>query len=308
VGGLSILMRSALFATGVVAQDPFDAVAANHLIETEAVTLTSVVTVMLRRMLDARGPKPYPPSLRAVLVGGGPVPPAIIEEAWSRGLPALPTYGLTETSAQAVTATRGEARQHPSLAGRPLLFTEVAILDPSGSSLPPGQEGEIAVRGPAVFHGYFRRPDLTAAVLRDGWLLTGDVGRLDEEGRLTVLDRRSDLIVSGGENVYPAEVEAALRQHPAISDAAVVGVADRRWGEVGMAFVQPRRGATLTEQEVIAHCRQHLAGFKVPRQVVMLEELPQLASGKVDKRRLAVVASARRASGGHGIGAEEKAW
>ena len=246
-------------------------------------------------------------SLRRVVVGGAAMPSDLLQVWMRRGVAVVQGYGLTEASPNVLCLAARDAPSHPGSVGRPYGYVDVALHDPEGNRVDGEGAGELWVAGPNVFAGYWQDAAATAATMSGEWLKTGDVAERDGEGFLRIRGRVKDLYVSGGENVYPAEVEASLRQHPGISDAAVIGVADRRWGEVGMAFVQLRPGAALTEHEVIAHCRKRLAGFKVPRQVVVLEELPQLASGKVDKHRLAVVASARRADAAHPAEKEEKA-
>jgi o-succinylbenzoate---CoA ligase len=162
-----------------------------------------------------------------------------------------------------------------------LLFGEVRIVDEAGAPLPEGQHGEVIVRGPTVMAGYYGEPEATARVLHDGWLHTGDIGYLDRDGDLWLVQRRSDVIVSGGENVYPAEVEAALREHPAIVAAAVAGLPDAEWGERVAALVVPVAGARLDAAELLAFLRGRLAGYKLPRTLRIVEALPQTASGKI---------------------------
>jgi long-chain acyl-CoA synthetase len=162
----------------------------------------------------------------------------------------------------------------------------VRILGPDGSELPSGEVGEVCVRGPAVMSGYWERPDATAEALRDGWLHTGDLGRMDAFGYLYLLDRAKDMIITGGSNVYAVEVEAALASHPAVHDAAVVGVPDRTWGELVVAVVMTDAPSTELEAELAAHCATELAGYKRPRRWVFVESLPRNAYGKVLKRQL----------------------
>lgn len=274
VGGLSILVRSAVQGTAAVIQPGFDAGAVATALHGEGVTLVSVVATMLQRLLEADA-RPAPPQLRAVLVGGGPVPPPLLERAFARGYPVIQTYGLSETASQVATLSPGEALRRLGSAGKPLITTRLRV------DAPPGEPGEILVSGPVVMKEYWRDPTATAHALRGGWLHTGDIGRLDGEGFLTVLDRRDDLIVSGGENVYPAEVEAALAAHPAVAAAAVAGLPDERWGQAVAAAVvlrAPASGDTLRDW-----LRGRLAGYKVPRQVTIVEALPMTANGKIQR-------------------------
>jgi o-succinylbenzoate---CoA ligase len=257
VGGLSILTRSAIHGSCAIVHGRFDADAARESLESGEATLVSLVATMLRRLRAAGLERA--PALRAALVGGGPVPRDLLEWGAEAGLPLLQTYGMTETCSQIATAGAG------SSAARPLPGVELRI----------GAHGEILVRGPMVSPG---------ALGEDGWLHTGDRGRLGDEGFLHVDGRIKDTIVTGGENVAAAEVEAALLSHPAVSDAAVAGRPDPEWGEAVAAFVV--LDGEATDADIVRHCRDRLAGYKVPRSIVRVEELPRTASGKLLKGRL----------------------
>jgi len=282
VGGLSILFRSVIGGFAVELHERFDAAAVNRAIEM-GVTLVSVVGTMLWRLLDERGDRPYPSHLRAVLLGGGPAPRPLLERAAALAVPVLQTYGLTETASQLATLAPEDALRKLGSAGKPLYPNELRIVRQDGSLAAPGEPGEIEVRGPVVTPGYWRQPERTARAFRDGWFRTGDLGSLDEEGYLFVLDRRDDLIVTGGENVAPAEVEAVLLAHPAVADAAVIGRADVEWGQRVVAAVVLRPGWRVSEQELLAWCRQRLAGYKVPREIRFVSALPRTASGKLQR-------------------------
>jgi O-succinylbenzoic acid--CoA ligase len=287
VGGLSIILRAAIYGITAIVQQGFDADMVNRAIDEERVTIISVVAVMLQRMLDARNDLPYPPSLRCVLLGGGPAPRPLLERCAKLGIPVVQTYGLTETTSQIATLAPEDALRKLGSAGRALYPNELRIADDAG----PGESGEILVRGPVVMAGYSGRPDATEKAVVDGWLHTGDIGTLDAEGYLYVLDRRNDLIISGGENVYPAEVEAALLAHPWVTEVAVVGVPDETWGQRVVAFV---RLADLAEIDLATvpddlrnHCRARLAAYKTPREVrIVSEPLPRTASGKLRRNVL----------------------
>ncbi|HJZ49048.1 MAG TPA: o-succinylbenzoate--CoA ligase [Roseiflexaceae bacterium] len=274
VGGLSILVRSVVYGIPAVVHPSFDPATANRAIDEDGITIVSVVSAMLQRMLEERGARPYPAALRCVLLGGGPAPQPLLEACAARGVPVVQTYGLTETASQVATLAPADALRKLGSAGQPLLPTELRI---AGA----GDVGEILVRGPTVMRGYINRPEETAQTLRDGWLHTGDLGYLDGEGYLYVVSRRHDLIISGGENIYPAEVESVLLSHPAVEEAVVVGVPDPRWGQVPAAAVKLRPDARVGEAELIDFCRQHLAGYKVPRLVRFLATLPRNATGKL---------------------------
>ncbi len=275
VGGLSIPIRSAIYGTTVQIQPQFEPEAVNAALRAGDVTLLSVVPTMLRRMLNADS-LPYDGALRAVLVGGGPVPPALLERATARGLPVIQTYGLTEACSQVTTLAPAEAMSHLGSAGRALLSADLRV------DAPAGEPGEILIRGPSITPGYYRDPEATARAFSGGWLQAGDVGVLDTDGFLTVLDRSDDVIVSGGENVYPAEVEAALLAYPGIEAAAVVGLPDEEWGQRIVAAVVAELPVEL--DRVAPLLRSRLAGYKIPAAIERFEALPTTSSGKVQRR------------------------
>ena len=219
-------------------------------------------------------------SLRLAVVGGAPMPEALIALWQARGVEIVQGYGLTEAAPNVLCLPPEVAMRKMGSAGKPYPFVEVKLSD----------EDELMVRGPNVFPGYWRNPEATAAVFRDGWLLTGDVAEADEDGCYRIKGRVKDMYISGGENVYPAEVESVLHEHPSVADAAVVGVADERWGEAGVAFVVLSSAAS--EAELLAHCRERLAGFKVPKRVRFVDALPMSAMNKVLKDELRALETA----------------
>ncbi len=243
----------------------------------------SLVPVQLARLLDAAGGGPPPRTLRAVLLGGAPIPPALVLRAAAAGWPVVPSYGLTEAGSGVTALPADEAAATPDSAGRALRGVAVRIAEPG-----PDGVGEIQVRTPAAFSGYLGRQDLSAAAFTpDGWLRTGDAGRLDVVGRLFVADRRADLVVAGGENVLPAEVEAVLESHPAVAEAGVAGRPDPTWGAVPVAGLVLRPGAVEpSDDELRAWCRERLASYKVPAAFLRLDELPRTASGKLRRGEL----------------------
>lgn len=262
VGGLSILLRSALYATTAIVHPSFEAVAVARSLRDDRATLVSLVPTMLARLLDAG--LQAPATLRCALIGGGSLAAPLAVRAREAGIPIAQTYGLTETCSQATTSAIGDALT----AGPPLAITQVRI----------GEHDEILVAGPTV---------APATLAPDGFLHTGDLGQLDDRGRLTVTGRRVDTIVTGGENVAPAEVEAVLLDHVAVLDAAVHARADEEWGEAVTASVVLRPGATVDAAELRAFCGERLAGFKIPRAFRFVAELPRTASGKLLRRELA---------------------
>jgi len=288
IGGLSILMRNVLLGSSVLIHERFDPARVSAAID-EGITHVSLVPTMLGRLLDVRGERPTPASLRGILLGGAAAPPALLERAQKLGFPVFPSYGLTEACSQVATRAPGdpEAASQPSgSVGRALFGTEIRIADSGGEPLPPEREGEILVRGPTVMAGYLGDAEATSRALRDGWLRTGDVGILDPEGRLRVVDRKDDLIVSGGENVSPAEVEAVLREHPEVAEVGVAGLPDPDLGSSVTAWIVPRAGASCRAEDLRRFCRGRLAGFKVPKEIRFAAELPRNSSGKLLRRCL----------------------
>ena len=288
IGGLSMLMKSVIYGIGIIVQEKFEPEQVNKAINEYGVTIISVVAVMLQRMLAAldreTNSKAYPATLRCILLGGGPVPYPLLEECARRSIPVVQTYGLTESCSQAVTLAPADALRKLGSVGRPLLPVQLRIMR-DDQPVQPSEAGIIYLKGPTITPGYADRLEETERTMRDGWLSTGDMGYLDEEGYLYILDRRTDLIISGGENIYPAEIEGVLATHPAIAEVAVIARPDPKWGEVGLAVVVPRT-ADLTAEEVIAFCSDKLARYKIPRAVVFTDVLPRNAMGKVMKAEL----------------------
>ncbi|CAM3278310.1 o-succinylbenzoate--CoA ligase [Corallococcus sp. ZKHCc1 1396] len=291
VGGLAMLTRTAYEGGCLLLHERFDAEAVNRAIDTEGASHASFVATTLERVLDARADRSLPDTFRCALIGGGPVPTALLTRARAAGLRALQTYGLTEACSQVTTERPDEADGRT--AGPPLPGLEVRIVGTDGVPLDVGQEGDVEVRGPTLMAGYWNQPAATHEALHDGWLRTRDVGVLDARGRLTLLSRRTDLIVRGGENLYPAEIEAVLANHPAIAESAVVGVPEPHWGEVPVAFVVLRPGHALPG-DLDVWCRQSLARFKVPSRFVVLETLPRNAMSKVERTVLRRQAMSQR--------------
>lgn len=258
------------------------------------VTHCALVPTMVNMLLNLGNLEHYDVStLRIMNYGGSPMAPALI----SRTRQAFPQcrlfqgYGQTETSPNVSMLV--DKFHDPSYVGRfesagqPMLTVEVKIVDEQDNELPTGEVGEIAARGPNIMRGYWNKPEETAYALRGGWMHTGDMGYLDEDGFLYIVDRLKDMIISGGENVYSVEVEAALYQHPAVAVCAVIGIPDPKWGETIHAIVVPREGQSITVQEIIDHCHSRIAGYKCPRSIeIRHEPLPMNGAGKILKREL----------------------
>ncbi len=284
VGGLSIILRSLIYGTAVeFGNSPFDAQETNRALSENPITLVSLVPTMLQRLLDAKT-RPWNPLLRLILLGGAAPSAELVQRCIAEKLPIATTYGLTEAASQVATALPELVYRKPGTVGKPLMNTQVRIIDERGEDAAPKVPGEALVKGATVMRGYYGDQASTDAALRDGWLHTGDVGYLDEDGDLFVLQRREDLIVSGGENIYPAEVEDVLRKHPAVAEAVVLGLADANWGKVAAAVIELRVGQSAASDGIIAFSRQRLAGYKIPRRITFVAALPRTASGKVKRR------------------------
>ena len=226
-------------------------------------------------------------SLTKLTCGGSAIPASVLAAYDARGIEFANNYGMTETAPGATTLPRGQSRDKAGSAGLPHFFTDIRIVDPIGEVLPPGEVGEIQISGPNVIKQYWNRSDATRDSYADGiWFKSGDMGYRDEGGYLYVSDRLKDMIISGGENIYPAEVEAVIVELPQVASVAVIGVPDEKWGEVPRAVVTLREGAELTDDDVRAHLDGRLARYKIPKSVVFVEEMPRTASGKIRKAEL----------------------
>lgn len=291
IGGLGLFLLPTLLAGGRVVIPPrFDPDQAVRLIEAERVTVVFGVPTVHQRLLEAIDRlAPDLSSVRMFYSGGAPCPVDLIRAYHSRGIPFGQGYGLTETAPTVfMMVDPADYLRKAGSIGRPAPFSRVRLLDPAtGKPVAPGEVGEITVKGPNVFAGYWRNPEATAQAVRDGWFRTGDLARADEEGFVTIAGRLKEMLISGGENVYPVEVEQVIQSHPAVVEAAVYGVPHPEWGEVPHAAVVLAPGASVTEEELRAHCAQQLAKYKVPKRFHFMADLPRNASGKVLKGELA---------------------
>jgi len=287
VGGIAIIFRCCLYGTTVILQSGFEPSIVSQVLQSQQITLVSLVPTMLLRLLETHRESLTSSQLRCILLGGAATQPSLLEQTLALNLPVATTYGLTEAASQVVTASPDEVKRKPGSVGKPLMFSTVRIIDQDGQECPAGEIGEIVVEGPTVMEGYYKQLEATQKTLRNGLLHTGDMGYLDEDGDLWVMQRRADLIVSGGENIYPVEVEQVLRQHPHVKDVCVVGVADEQWGQrVVAAVVLNGAKDKVTEQALIFFCRERLAGYKQPRLIRFVEALPMTASGKVRRDKV----------------------
>jgi fatty-acyl-CoA synthase len=268
----------------VVLFDQFEPSAFLDAIVQERVTMAFGVPTQIAMMTQSTSWGRPMPSLRFLISGGAPCPEALGERVREAGISFRQGYGLTECGPNCFAISDEEAVRRPGFVGWPAPFLEMRL---SSSGDEPGEPGELLLRGPQMFAGYFNDPVRTAeAVDSDGWLHTGDLAVRDGDGAYRICGRKKDMFISGGENVFPGEVEAALSECPGVAEVVVVGVPDEKWGEVGRAFVLPRSGEHITTDAVITHARRRLAGYKVPKSVVLVDDLPRLGSGKADRSAL----------------------
>ncbi|MBS4208581.1 o-succinylbenzoate--CoA ligase [Bacillus sp. FJAT-50079] len=284
ISGMSILMRSVIYGMPVYLQEQFNEYDANTLLKSGKVTIMSVVSAMLDRMLLALGDEKYDERFRCMLLGGGAAQRHQLEWCKRKGIPVIQTYGMTETASQIVTLSPEDSLEKLGSAGKPLFPAQLQIVTENGKQAEHGEVGEIIVKGPNVTSGYLQREDANKEAFQNGWFRTGDLGYLDEEGFLYILDRRSDLIISGGENIYPAEIEEVLMEIPEVMEAGVTGVNDAVWGKVPYAFVVLSN--PLSEQNIIEFCRGKLASYKMPKRIYQIEALPRNGANKIVRRQL----------------------
>lgn len=287
-GGINVLTMPLLHAGGtLVLMREWEPQRCLELIEQERVTVFFAVPTMFQALLDAPGIAQTDfGSVRFFIAGGAPCPVPLIEAYQARGIPFRQGYGLTEVSVNCFTLNPEDAIRKVGSVGRPIFHLDARLVDAHGRDVAEGAIGELWLRGPTVCAGYWNNPGASAEAITDGWFHTGDLAYVDHEGYYYIVDRKKDMFISGGENVYPAEIERALYEHPAIVECAVIGVPDDRWGEVGVALVVLRAGAALTADEILSHCRERLGRYKVPKHVRFADELPHNSSGKVLKPML----------------------
>lgn len=256
-------------------------------IEKENITIFWGVPTMLKMMTDSPlFQKATFPEIRYFVVGGEAMPIPLIQFWHNKGVPIRQGYGLTEVGPNVTSLNHTDAIRKQGSIGTPNFFYEIKIVDESGNTLHGEATGELLLSGPTVTPGYWNNEEATKETIKNGWFYTGDMVKRDSEGFLYVVDRIKNMYISGGENVYPAEVEYLLRKHPAVDDAAIIGVPDAKWGETGKAFIVLKKGTNATHAELLDYCRKHLAGYKNPKHIEILEQLPKTHSGKIDRKKL----------------------
>ncbi|HEY3263022.1 MAG TPA: AMP-binding protein [Pseudonocardiaceae bacterium] len=283
--GLTVLNLTLAAGAAMWPVEKFDARQIAELIDSAQITLLAGVPTHVQMIMTHSEDLRFRTPLRRVTTGGAEIQPTLrtwVEERL--GTPVIEGYGLTEAS-PTVASHRDDAEIRNGSAGRPLPGVDVQIVDPQGNRVPPGELGEIIVRGPNVMKGYWNNPDATAQAVSGGWLATGDIGRVDADGYLYLVDRLKQLIIRGGYNVYPREIETVLREHPAVADVAVVGIPDDRLGEEIAAFIVGT-DAPRAEQQIREHARANLASYKSPRRFIFVDELPKTPTGKIARAEL----------------------
>jgi acyl-CoA synthetase (AMP-forming)/AMP-acid ligase II len=293
--GICLMTMAALGGT-IVVHEEFDPASVVRSLSEDGIEVATLVPAMIQACLtavpDVRA-RTYD-SLNLLFYGASPIAQETLREAMETfGCDFVQGFGMTETTALATYLSRDAHKRalagEPGLllsAGRGVMGTEIRIIDEQGNEVPRGTIGEVAVRGPQLMTGYWNLPEATASSLVDGWMHTGDAAYMDDEGFIYIQDRMKDMVVSGGENIYPREVESVLFEHDAVADAAVIGVPSERWGEEVLAFLQLKPGATVTSEEIVEFCRDRLAGYKIPRRIEVIDQIPRNVSGKVLKKDL----------------------
>jgi acyl-CoA synthetase (AMP-forming)/AMP-acid ligase II len=224
-------------------------------------------------------------SVKVILVYAAPVPVTLIKEYAAAGIEVRQLYGLTENNTGSVLGAE-DAISKAGSCGKPFIHTRIRVVDDEGRDVPPEEKGEVLLHAPNTMKGYWNRPEDTAEALKDGWLHTGDIAKMDEDGYLYIMDRKKDMIISGGENIYPAEIEDSLLGHPKVADVAVIGFPDEKWGEAVKAIMVVKQGEELTESELIEWCQGEIGRFKIPKKVVFTDAIPRTPTGKILKRLL----------------------
>jgi fatty-acyl-CoA synthase len=287
-GGLGLYAGPTFHAGGtVVVMRAFDPAELLRLIDAWQVSVLLLVPAIYLMLTQYPEFDKYDlSSVRSWASGGSALPPSVVEEFATRNIIIQQGFGMTETGPTVFLITREDALRKAGSVGKPVMHTDVRILDRDGNVLGPNEVGELCIRGGNVTTGYWNRPEATAKAIVDGWLHSGDAARYDEEGFYYIVDRWKDMFISGGENVYPAEVENVIYQHPAVADVAVIGVPHPKWQEVGKAILVLKQGQSVTEGEIITFCQGKLARYKIPKSVAFVDMLPRTAAGKVLKREL----------------------
>lgn len=275
MGGTIILMKS------------FDPDRYLELTEQHKATITFMVPTMYQLMANSeRFTDTDLSAVRMCITGGSPCPESLYHRYWEHGLPFKQGYGLTEAGPNCFVLDDAVIKEKIGSVGKAVFYARARTVDDEGNDVQPGEIGELLISGPHLFSGYWRNPEATEEVITNGWLHTGDLARRDDEGYFYIVDRKKDMFISGGENVYPFEVESVLYRHPAVGEAAVIGIPHEKWGEAGRAYIVLNKGKTANSDQLIEHCKANLARYKVPKEIVFVDSLPKSPAGKIIKREL----------------------
>ncbi|MCF6092814.1 long-chain fatty acid--CoA ligase [Microaerobacter geothermalis] len=287
-GGLNALSIPILHMGGtVVLARGFDPVKTIRMINQYQCTIVLMVPTMYHMLIQTKEFEESGfPSMHTFLSGGAPCQHTIYQAFEAKGLAFKEGYGLTEAGPNNFFIDPSESRKKRGSVGKTMMYNRVKLVDSSGAEVKPGEVGEIMIQGPHVFSGYWNNPEATNETIIDGWLYTGDLGKRDEDGYFYIVGRKKDMIITGGENVYPLEVEHLLSQHPAVDEVAVVGLPDEKWGEVVTAVLVLKKGASLTADQLKEYCSGQLGKYKVPKKFIILKELPKTPVGKIDKKEI----------------------
>jgi fatty-acyl-CoA synthase len=287
-GGLNIMAIPALYVGAtVILCAHFDPEQFLSLIEEHRVTQAMLVPTMVNTLLKETRPETFDlSSIRSILIGGEPASAELLRQAQKKGLPVRQIFGQTETSIE-LWVPEEMSWEKAGAVGLPVFHGDVRVVDQDNRPVKPGEIGEIVVKGPITMTAYWNLPEETGKTIRQDWLHTRDLGRIDEDGYVYAVDRMGDMYISGGENVYPAEVEKALLTHPKIFEAAIIGIPHEKWGYAGHAFIRPNQGQNISLQEIVSFLREKMAPYKIPKSMEQVNDIPKTASGKIKKSELA---------------------
>lgn len=287
-GGLNALSLPILHIGGkVVIIDKFKPEKIIDLINKEQCTIVLFVPTMYHVLTEHEDfQQTVFPTMHTFLSGGAPCSYRIYDAFAQKNITFKEGYGLTEAGPNNFYINSTELMSKKGSVGKPMLYNGVKILDEQGNESDPGKVGEIVLSGPHLFAHYWNNPTITAETIKEGWLYTGDLGKYDRDGYFYIVGRKKDMIITGGENVYPLEVEHTISEHLHVSEVAIVGLKDMKWGEVVTAFIVPKKGISLTKEEILAHCKSQLGGYKIPKVIHFVSELPKTHVGKIDKNKL----------------------
>lgn len=288
VGGMSAFTTPLVYVGGTsIVCKSFDVGMVFELVREQGVTVFfGVPTMFILMQEDPRWQEADFSRTKFVISGGAPCPLPVFERFWEKGVHFKTGYGLTEAGPNNFWLPKEDIQRKPGSVGFSLMHVEIKVINERGEPVGAEEIGELCLRGPHVMAGYWKRPEASGDVLREGWLHTGDLVRVDAEGYVFIVGRLKDMYISGGENVYPAEIESVLHEVKGVAEAAVVGVPDARWGEVGLALIRREEGAQCTEQDILRYAQEHLARYKIPRYLVFSDALPKTSAGKLDKKAI----------------------